>query len=75
MTKWCPGVKHVPYDTRLKSLDLPTLTDRFNRGDLIETFKILKNHYDIPSKHFFTVSHNNRSRGQSKIESIPLLDG
>jgi hypothetical protein len=40
ITKWCPGLRHLPYETRLQVLKLPTLTNRFNRGDMIETLSL-----------------------------------
>ena len=63
ITKWCPKLSHLPYERRLQILNLPTLTNRFNRGDLIETYKIMTNRYSIPSDTFFSLSHETRTRG------------
>ena len=65
ITKWCPGLQQLSYENRLKALDLPTLTNRFKRGDLIETFKLLTNYYNISPDVFFTLSTDNRTRGHS----------
>ena len=45
-TKKVPGFKNMPYSQRLKKLKLPTLVYRRLRGDMIDTFKILKGFYD-----------------------------
>ena len=65
ITKWCPGISHYSYENRLQLLDLPTLNNRYDRGDLIETFKILKQHYNISPNSFFTMSRDDRTRGHS----------
>ena len=44
-TKLIPTLSHLPYEERLKALNLTTLEQRRTRGDMIETFKIL-NGYD-----------------------------
>ena len=41
-TKLIPGFKDLSYPDRLKKLDLPTLAYRRLRGDMIETFKIVR---------------------------------
>ena len=46
-TKLIPGLKHLPYKERLKVLDLPTLQYRRYRGDMIETYKLTHDIYDI----------------------------
>ena len=40
-TKLIPTLAHLPYHDRLKHLGLTTLEERRNRGDMIETFKII----------------------------------
>lgn len=46
-TKVPRSLKRKSYEDRLKVLNLTTLKERRDRGDLIETFKILNGHYDI----------------------------
>ena len=41
-TKLIPALADLPYEDRLKRLELTTLQERRVRGDLIEVFKILK---------------------------------
>ena len=56
-------IKHLPYEDRLKRLGLMPLETRRIRGDLIETFKILKE-YDQVSN-VFVRSHTTHLRGNS----------
>ena len=52
-TKLVPSLRNLTYEDRLRRLNLPTLEERRRRGDLIETFKILKQHDQVdPPKTF-----------------------
>ena len=42
-TRMVPGLKRLPYEDRLRRLDIYSLTARRLRGDLIETYKLLHN--------------------------------
>ena len=53
-TKMVTGLRHLPYEERLRRLKLLSLKRRRERGDLIETFKILKNLEGIRSEAFYT---------------------
>ena len=63
-TKLVISVKHLPYEERLKRLNLPTLKYRCLRGDMIEVFKLLNNFYDkkvdfmLPLKPAFSTRGN-----------------
>ena len=46
-TKVLPGMKNLPYEERLRKLNLPSMVYRRSRGDMIETFKILNGYYMI----------------------------
>ena len=39
-TRMVPGLKRLPYEDRLRRLDIYSLTARRLRGDLIETYKL-----------------------------------
>ncbi len=45
-TKMVPQLKDMSYTNRLKHLKMPTLRYRRFRGDMIETFKIIRHIYD-----------------------------
>ena len=45
-TKLIPKIKNLTYPERLKALNLPTLSYRRIRGDMIEVYKIISNIYD-----------------------------
>ena len=40
-TKQIPGISHLPYNERLKKLNLPTLSFRRAKGDMIQVFKLM----------------------------------
>ena len=55
-TKNVPELKNLPYEERLEKLKLTTLEERRIRGDMIQTFKIIKGIDNIPAEKFFTVN-------------------
>jgi hypothetical protein len=46
-TRLVPGLKDLPYEERLQRLNLPSLSHRRNRGDMIEVYKYVSNLYDV----------------------------
>ena len=64
-TRMTPGMAELEYSNRLKQLGLPSLMCRRERGDLIETFKILKGFERVDRDKFFRVSHNITTRGHN----------
>ena len=62
-TKLLPSLFDLPYETRLERLGLYSLYCRRQRGDLIETYKILNDYYDINPTSFFTLSNTDTTRG------------
>ena len=63
-TKLIPGFRNLPYEERLKRLNMFSLKDRRIRGDLIETFKILNNIDKVNHENLFefapqSVTRNN----------------
>ncbi len=65
-TKMLPGMEGKSYEERLKILDLPSLTYRRLRGDMLEAFKMTSGEYDeevIPSLPF---CKHSTTRGHSK---------
>ena len=64
-TKLIRHISRLSYEERLKHLHLTTLYARRLRGDLIETFKILKGFTDIDAKILFRKSTYDRTRGHN----------
>ena len=63
-TKLIPSIRHLGYDRRLERLGLFSLEKRRLRGQLIETFKILKGINDVDPSNYFVLSANpTRSHG------------
>ena len=59
----------MTYTERLKKLKLPSLAHRRRRGDMIQTFKIIKGIEDIPSERFFKLCASSLTHGHSlKLE-------
>ena len=63
-TKLIPEISHLSYHERLKRLNFSTLELRRHRGDLIETFKILKGKEGIPMNSLFSLN-TSVTRGNS----------
>ena len=71
-TKMVSGMKKLSYEQRLKRLNLTTLETRRKRGDLIETFKLLKKKENIDYEHFFQMDQNSHNlRGHSLKVYVP----
>ena len=68
-TKQIPSLKGLSYSERLRTLKLPTLAYRRIRGDMLEIYKILHEHYDPKSSNIITlwkdVSERQGQRGNS----------
>jgi hypothetical protein len=73
-TRMINGLKNDSYAIRLKKSGLTTLVDRRNRGDLIQTFKIIKGIDKVDYKKWFTVDNSGQFRGHKFriINSIAL---
>ena len=54
----------LPYETRLLTLGLPTLTYRRSRNDLIQVYKIVNKIDQLKTEDFFEVS-TSKTRGHS----------
>ena len=57
-TKLIPEIRNFGYERRLLALDLLTLEQRRLRGQLIETFKIIRGLSSLDSRAVFTLSDN-----------------
>ena len=64
-TKLVPSLTHLPYEERLKHLDLYSLYCRRQRGDLIEVYKLINHLSRVSPDPFFPFS-NNVTRGHDQ---------
>ena len=64
-TRMIPSIRHLPYNERLKRLNLTTLEMRRFRGDLIETFKIMHGKENINKDVLFHMNESTRTRGHN----------
>ena len=62
-TKLVRELRCLPYQERLKKLDLLSVKDRVLRGDLIEVYKIVTGKVDIDPKQFFELQEGSSTRG------------
>ena len=53
-TRRVSGMGSLPYEERLKQLGLTTLQARRERGDMVETYKILTGKVDVDHNIWFT---------------------
>ena len=56
-TKLVPHLRSLPYEERLRQLNLPSLLHRRRRGDMILVYKILTGKMNINKNYFFQLSH------------------
>ena len=74
-TKLVKDIKDLPYERRLQHLQLPSLSYRRFRGDMLEIYKILHSLEDISIDTFFTLSSlNTRTNGQKLVVNQCRLD-
>ena len=56
-TKLVPESKHLSYQDRLQALDIPSLSYRRQRGDMIATYKLLTNQLKIKGEQLFSMGN------------------
>ena len=64
-TKLIPPLRNMPYSDRLEALKLPSLYHRRRRGDMMQTFKILKGIDRLDPGDFFSLADKSLTRGHS----------
>lgn len=66
-TKLIPATKNLLYEERLKILNLPTLKYRRLRGDLIQTYKIMRGIDNLNPENFFQLKESCTRNNTDKI--------
>ena len=61
-TKMVRGLENLPYEQKLKSLDMYILFCGHQCGNLIEVYKMLNGYYDIDPTNFFVLSDTSNTR-------------
>ena len=64
-TKLISSIKHLPYEQRLAKLRLTTLEKRRERGDLLQTYRIMTQIDKTKPVHYFQFANYDRTRGHS----------
>ena len=67
-SKQVPELKDLEYAERLKKLNLPTMSYRRHRGDMIELYKIMNEHYDPEVS-----PHPSRREGITRGHSLKIF--
>ena len=63
-TRMVPELRYLSYGERLKELDLPTLEQRRERGDMITVFKFMKGFDRVNCENYFE-RNQGKTRGHS----------
>jgi len=66
-TKILPELRECEYEERLRILNLPSLKYRRYRGDMIQTFKILRGMDDLKAEDFYCFNNNNTRNSDIKL--------
>ena len=72
-TKQIPRIKNLSYEERLRKLELPTLSYRRLRGDMIEVYKIIQEHYDTEASTIIKLMNDTEQRFSTRTNSRKLV--
>jgi ribonuclease P/MRP protein subunit RPP40 len=72
-TKQIPGFKDLSYADRLKKLQLPTLSYRRKRGDMIEIYKMVSGKYDMGDSKMIKMWKDTTERSSARGNSLKLF--
>jgi hypothetical protein len=75
-TKRIPGMKNLSYEEPLRKLELPTLSYRRLRGDMIEVhyvYKIIQGHYDPEASTIIKLMNDTEQRFSTRTNSKKVV--
>ena len=70
-TKLLKSIEHLPYEERLKHLNLYSLEDRLARGDMILMYRLMSNDIRIDTSKLFTVKDTITRGHHLKVHTGP----
>ena len=72
-TKQIPGMKNLSYEEHLRKLELPTLSYRRLRGDMIEVYTIIRGHYDPEASTIIKLMNDTEQRFSTRTNSRKVV--
>ena len=72
-TKQIPGMKNLSYEEHLRKLELPTLSYRRLRGDMIEVYQIIQGHYDPEASTIIKLMNDTEQRFSTRTNSKKVV--
>jgi hypothetical protein len=72
-TKQIPRIKNLSYEERLRKLELPTLSYRRLRGDMIEVYQIIQGHYDPEVSTIIKLMNDTKQRFSTRTNSRKVV--
>ena len=71
-TRMVPSLRHLPYEERLRALNLPSLYYRRRRGDMVQAYQMFNGGVDVKPESYFTLVTDGITRGHPfKIRKFP----
>ena len=72
-TKQIPGMKNLSYEKRSRKLELPILSYRRLRGDMIEVYKIIQGYYDPEASTIIKLMNDTEQRFSTRTNSKKVV--
>ena len=73
-TRMISSIRHLPYEERLRRLQLPSLYYRRRRGDMIHMFQMFSGGIDVNPEELFTLARRSTTRGHPLKVLKPRAD-
>ena len=73
-TRLVPELRSLPYEERLRKLNLPSLKYRRRRGDMVTMFNVMHGRVDLSKDDLFQPPPSTRTRGHPmKVAKLPAV--